>query len=155
MGLFKKRKSNKKSFKTRLVDEGLKMMGVSQLQVGLDASLGVIKDTVRYNLHDKKAVEEPFYMPVERYIRIQKEFKKILFLFLFFFVLDIMYLLVGLYHHEWKLSLMCVGFGVLILAFLFRYHFWLYQMKRKTLGCPFSEWYKDEVVSRWKKQKEA
>lgn len=38
------------------------------------------------------------------------------------------------------------GLMLLLLGQGFRYHFWLYQMQERKLGCSFAEWYKNGLM---------
>lgn len=73
--------------------------------------------------------------------------------------------------HQLFLSFMCIGFAVVVygaymlfmghpwltlismllslyaFANAFKFHFWLYQIKQKRLGCTFKEWLNSEVYS--------
>ena len=42
-------------------------------------------------------------------------------------------------------SLGSMGIFFFVLAQLFRYHFWLFQIRQKRLGCTFKEWLRDLV----------
>ncbi|MCX7122845.1 MAG: hypothetical protein NTV32_04125 [Gammaproteobacteria bacterium] len=142
MGFFKKTGN-------KAVKEGLRIVAADQLKQGLDANLGIIKGAMRYNLRKHIPESDHFSMDTARYIEIQKSFKKIVFLFIFLFFFAILYSIINVFQHDWKLVFLSLSFSVLCLAFGFRYHFWLYQMKRKMLGCTFQEWVRDEVKVRF------
>ena len=145
MGLFSKTKNT-------AVKEGLRMVGADEVRRGFRVNLEMIKSAVSYNLTKRAPSEARFSMDTSRYIQIQKEFKKILFLFIFIFIFAIIYFVISLAEHNWKLSLMTFGFAALCVALMFRYHFWLYQMKRKRLGCSFQDWYQDEIKARFQRK---
>ncbi len=143
MGLFKKAKIG-------AIKEGLRIVGAEEVKGGFNAIKVMVKSAISYNLTRRPPPEAPFSMDTSRYIQIQKEFKKILFLFIFLFFFAIIYTVISVFEYHWKVSFMGLGFAAICLAFAFRYHFWLYQMKRKRLGCTFQEWYQDEIKARFK-----
>jgi hypothetical protein len=143
MGWFKKTGSS-------VVKKVGRVVAVDELKQGYDANISMVRNAVRYNLTKRAPPTEPFSMPTERYIEIQKSFRKIVFFFIFLFFFAILYTMASAITHNWKLVFLSLAFGTLCLAFAFRYHFWLYQMKRKMLGCTFQDWYRDEVQARFK-----
>lgn len=69
-----------------------------------------------------------------------KEFKRLIAVFLFLFVGLLVYLLYAIYEKAWIASLGTSGILLFVCAQLFRYHFWLFQIKQQRLGCTFREW---------------
>ena len=138
MGIFSKTKNT-------IVKEGLRAVGAQEISSGFNGICSVIKRTIRYNLTKQPASDLPFDMDATRYIQIQKYLKKVLFIFIFILFFAIIYCMKGLAEHNWRLFITSFGFSTVCLVFAFRYHFWLYQLKRRKLGCTFQEWYRDEV----------
>ena len=48
--------------------------------------------------------------------------------------------------HAW-ITLICTFLGIYAFAQAFRFHFWLFQIKHRKLGCTFSEWFNSEIHS--------
>ena len=45
------------------------------------------------------------------------------------------------FQQAWRAFLPCVGFSLVILTQIFRYHFWLFQIRQRRLGCSFRDWF--------------
>ena len=148
MGIFKKTGD-------KLSKEGLRIVGANEVKQGFKVSADVVKDLARYNLKKYVPTSPHFSMDTERYVEVQKSFKKILIMFICLLFFAIMMIVIALLQHNWKWVITSFGFFVLCGSFFFRYHFWLYQMKRKKLGCTFGEWYRDVIQSRFKVPKSA
>jgi intracellular multiplication protein IcmV len=48
---------------------------------------------------------------------------------------------------SYRVALACFGLTAFLIGQAFRYHFWLFQMKRRKLGCSFKEWMKEGVLN--------
>jgi intracellular multiplication protein IcmV len=69
-----------------------------------------------------------------------QEFKRLITWFsliTFFLLLYFVYLL---FEHAWFASMGCLGIMLVMIGQIFRYHFWLYQIRERKLGCSFREW---------------
>lgn len=42
-------------------------------------------------------------------------------------------------------SILCISISFLALTFAFRYHFWLFQLNNKKLGCSLKEWLNNKI----------
>lgn len=68
-------------------------------------------------------------------------FKRLTSIFILFAILIFVYLLYLLFFkHAYFVSLGCVGILMIIAGQIFRYNFWLFQMRERRLGCTFREW---------------
>ncbi len=144
-----------KNTASKLKTTAKRMFAAKELQQGFNENYGVIKKICSYNLKKFTPDYDHFSMPTAQYIEIQKGFRKILFLFIFILAFAMLYAFINLIKGHYTLFFLSLSFSFLCLIFTFRYHFWLYQMKRKKLGCTFTEWYRDEVKVRLSKTTKA
>ncbi|CAM4412298.1 MAG: hypothetical protein LEGION0398_MBIBDBAK_00307 [Legionellaceae bacterium] len=75
-----------------------------------------------------------------------KQFTLYVRLFLGIFFLICLYLIYLMYHHAFMAFFASLGLMLFVLGQAFRYHFWVYQMKKRKLSCQFSEWFKDSFM---------
>lgn len=73
--------------------------------------------------------------------RIKKNIKKQLMVVAIFTILAAMFSIYELVAMNFLPFLCAVAFLVAMLAVGFRYHFWLFQVKQRKLGCSVGEWY--------------
>lgn len=73
-------------------------------------------------------------------IQRNKEFTRLMWLWIFLFFLSISYSIYLLYSHALRGFFPCLGISFIILTQIFRYHFWLFQIKQRRLGCGFRDW---------------
>lgn len=69
-------------------------------------------------------------------------------LFYFFIILSALIVSYGLYlafTGSMISSLICFGLAIYALAQAFRFHFWLFQLKQRKLGCTIKEWINSKV----------
>jgi len=71
-----------------------------------------------------------------------KEFKRLVRVFIFIIIGLLAYLVYAIIQKSWIASLGTMGILLVALAQLFRYHFWLFQITQKRLGCTYTEWYR-------------
>lgn len=57
----------------------------------------------------------------------------------------LVYLIIG---GHWKGVLVCFGVVLLAASLAFRYHFWLFQLEKRKLGCSFREWLKEGLLGK-------
>jgi intracellular multiplication protein IcmV len=53
--------------------------------------------------------------------------------------------------NSYSVALACFGLTAFLIGQAFRYHFWLFQMKRRKLGCSFKEWMKEGLLNAQKR----
>ena len=68
------------------------------------------------------------------------EFKRLIAVFSFITFCLLLYFLYLLVEHAWLASAGCFGIMLVMIGQIFRYHFWLYQIRERKLGCTFREW---------------
>lgn len=73
-------------------------------------------------------------------IQRSQEFNRLYKVFSILFFALCLYLVYVLFKKAWIASLGTSGVMLIVLAQLFRYHFWLFQIKERRLGCSFKEW---------------
>ena len=80
--------------------------------------------------------------------RIAKQYQRFKWLFVFFFLLSLVILFYAIYM-VMKGSVFGFIFSLLLMVLslgnAFRYHFWMFQIKHKKLGCTFKEWYHSSI----------
>lgn len=126
-----------------------RMVGAKELERGFRENYSALRELCNYNLKKFSPPSDHFSMPTAEFLKVQQGYKKTFFLFVFLFCFAVLYTLLTLIKHHWLLAFVNLNFTLLCAAFMFRYHFWLYQMKRKTLGCTFGQWYEDEIKARF------
>ncbi len=65
--------------------------------------------------------------------------------FFVFAVLLALYTLYLLFHGVFMGALLALAVTVLIGMHAFKYHFWMFQIKHKKLGCSFNEWKSNKI----------
>lgn len=142
-----------KGVKDKSVKTGKRLVGYDQLNQGLRNNVSIAKEIYDANTKEVVSDQETFQIPVESVVGAQKGFKNILVIFLGLFGFAVLYFVMNLIAGRWIIALLTVAFAVLCLSIAFRYHFWLYQIKKKTLGLNFADYYRDEIAPLWKKPK--
>ncbi len=108
----------------------------------------------------KPEVTETFDEAIER-LGLKKEdlnsTEKTYFIYaLLFFVLAVADFIYGVYllffHVAFLGFILALAVCVLLLSQAFRYHFWVYQIQQRKLGCTFEEW-RDNLLGKSKKRK--
>lgn len=69
-----------------------------------------------------------------------KEFTRLMWVWVFLFLVSISYSIYLFHIHAFRGFYPGLGICIIILTQIFRYHFWLYQIKQRRLGCGFSDW---------------
>lgn len=75
----------------------------------------------------------------------ESEFKRLVIIFALIGLGVLLYFIYAVTQKAWIASLGSIGIFLVVLAQLFRYHFWLFQIRQKRLGCTFKEWLRDLV----------
>ena len=68
------------------------------------------------------------------------EFNRLIAIMLTLFFLIISYGIYLAWQGSWSGFLPCISMSLFVLGLAFRYHFWLFQIKQRKLGCTFREW---------------
>lgn len=80
-----------------------------------------------------------------------KEFTRLLWIWIFLFFVSVSYSVYLLfYNHSLRGFFPCLGICIIILTQIFRYHFWLFQIKQRRLGCNFRDWFSYQFFNRKK-----
>lgn len=146
MGLFS-------SLKQKTVHTGQRLVGYEQMKQGFSDQASMVKGIFNYNTKKFIAQEERTYIPTEEVTQASKAFKMMVVLFDILFLFSLLYCTANLLAHHWITALLSLAFAVLCLSFAFRYHFWLYQIKRKMLGLTFKDYYRDVLKGKVKDKK--
>ena len=68
-------------------------------------------------------------------------------LMIFYLIIALLILCYGIYivsyYKNYMGFVMCFAVTIFALTHAFRYHFWIYQIKNKKLGCSLKEWFLD------------
>lgn len=68
-------------------------------------------------------------------------YTKMFFLYVIVFAIDIIWLLINIFHGQWIVSVLCVAFGVMCMALIFKQHYWLTQIRVGAVGLSLKEWF--------------
>jgi intracellular multiplication protein IcmV len=79
-------------------------------------------------------------------IQRSKEFTRLMWIWIFLFLVSIVYSAYLLYNQAFRGFYPCLGISVVILTQIFRYHFWLFQIKQRRLGCSFRDWLNGQFI---------
>ncbi len=80
----------------------------------------------------------------------RKEFSRLMWIWIFLFLINIAYSIYLLHHHSYRGFYPCLGISIIILTQVFRYHFWLFQIKQRRLGCSFRNWLNGQFIGKKK-----
>jgi len=120
---------------------------------GFKAVVSAGKKLVRY---ETAKHHETFAQAAERLqlseSDLQGRAQEFLKLTLIYLAIAVVILLYALYLFFWGESpaggMLAVGVSALAFFYAFRYHFWLFQVKNRKLGCTFKEWFNSKVESK-------
>ena len=71
----------------------------------------------------------------------RENFKKLAITYFAIFVLSVFYILYNLINHNMITAILAVCFSLACLSMAFRYHFWVFQIKVRRLGCSFKDYF--------------
>ena len=71
----------------------------------------------------------------------RENFKKLAVTYFIIFILSFFYILYNLANHNMITAVLSVCFSLACLSMAFRYHFWVYQIKVRRLGCSFKDYF--------------
>jgi intracellular multiplication protein IcmV len=69
-----------------------------------------------------------------------REFTRLMWIWVFLFLVSISYSIYLFHIHAFRGFYPGLGICFIILTQIFRYHFWLFQIKQRRLGCGFCDW---------------
>ncbi|MES2998771.1 MAG: type IVB secretion system protein IcmV [Pseudomonadota bacterium] len=72
--------------------------------------------------------------------RRMKAFTRLMWIWILLFLISIAYSIHLLFENSLRGFFPCLGVTVIILTQIFRYHFWIFQIKQRRLGCGFRDW---------------
>ncbi len=78
-------------------------------------------------------------------IERQKEFTRLCYFFIFIAMTIIVYALYMAFHGSMTTSLISFCLALYALTQAFRFHFWLFQLRNRKLGCTIKEWMNSEI----------
>lgn len=81
----------------------------------------------------------------EDLVQRQKEFTRLCYFFVFLAVTIIIYALWMAFHGSMTTSLISFCLALYALTQAFRFHFWLFQLRNRKLGCSIREWMNSEI----------
>lgn len=73
-------------------------------------------------------------------IQRRREFTRLMWIWIFLFFVAISYSLYLLLAHALRGFFPSLAMVFIILTQIFRYHFWIFQIKQRRLGCNFRDW---------------
>jgi intracellular multiplication protein IcmV len=101
----------------------------------------------KFFIPEQATVEESFEDALQRLgvteadlVQRRKEFTRLLWLWVALFFISFAYSLHLLSEQALRGFFPCLGFNLVILTQIFRYHFWIFQIKQRRLGCSFRDW---------------
>ena len=83
-------------------------------------------------------------------IQRSKEFTRLMWIWISLFLVTIAYSIYLLRNHFFRGFYPCLGISIIILTQIFRYHFWLFQIKQRRLGCNFRDWLNGQFTGKKK-----
>jgi len=83
----------------------------------------------------------------EQILAARRSFRIIFSIYVVMFFAVLVYLAYNIAHADYLLAVACLALLLLCVAQAFKYHFWLFQIKKNKLGCTFSEWF-DHVLAK-------
>ena len=83
-------------------------------------------------------------------IQRSKEFTRLMWIWISLFLVSIVYSIYLLNNHFLRGFYPCLGISIIILTQIFRYHFWLFQIKQRRLGCSFRDWLNGQFIGKKK-----
>lgn len=75
-----------------------------------------------------------------------KEFKRLVIIFMLFTLLLLGYVGYLIWEESYKIATVVFCLDLIVLANAFRYHFWLFQLRQRKLGCSFAEWFYEGLL---------
>ncbi len=134
--------------KNKSVNAGKHLLGVDQIKQGYSTGFSIAKELVESNINPTPATDkDEVQIPIQQVDSAKHAFKRLLIFFSLLFVFGILYTLLNLVQKNWIIALLALAFSVLCLSLAFRYHFWLFQIKKRMLGMDFKDYYQAQKNS--------
>ncbi|MDF2529137.1 MAG: hypothetical protein K0Q57_17 [Gammaproteobacteria bacterium] len=122
-----------------------RMFGVREIVDNFKFVESFSKDVIGSELKSSSTGERPLTIEQDKLQATKATFKKLVISYLIIAFAAFLYFTYNMATHNYIVALLSVAFILLCLSFAFRYHFWLFQMKKGRLGCSFSEWLQDTL----------
>ena len=137
-------KSGTKKFFKPLVDVP-SWIGFGQLKERTGYIASVIKNifTIDKPSESKETFDEAarrLHLDEAALSKRQKGLQRLLIIYFILNLAVAIYLIYSLWQSAWLASMASFGILAVLLGQLFRYHFWLFQLRQRRLGCTFREW---------------
>jgi intracellular multiplication protein IcmV len=121
-----------------------KWIGYRQLVKSNRSMVALLK---KYFIPEQAHTQESFAVALQRLnlkesdlIQRRREFTRLMWIWVFLFFVTIGYSLYLLLEHALRGFFPSLAIAFIILTQVFRYHFWLFQIKQRRLGCSFRDW---------------
>lgn len=102
----------------------------------------------KFFIPDQAHTQESFAAALQRLnlkesdlIQRRQEFTRLMWIWILLFCVTIAYSVYLLIEHSLRGFFPTLTIGVIILTQIFRYHFWIFQIKQRRLGCNFRDWF--------------
>lgn len=103
--------------------------------------------TKKFFIPEQASTQESFQAALDRLkltevdlVQRRKEFTRLMWIWILLFLISIAYSIHLLLENSLRGFFPCLGVMVIILTQIFRYHFWIFQIKQRRLGCNFRDW---------------
>jgi hypothetical protein len=124
------------------------MFGVRDLTNNYKFVKDYSKEVINSELHAKSTGRKPIEADPKQLSSTYNIFKKLFISYLIIFFAALIYSSYNFGHHHIVAGFLSIGFSLLCLSFAFRYHFWMFQIKRGELGCTFKDWYNATIMGK-------
>ncbi|MDF2691496.1 MAG: icmV [Gammaproteobacteria bacterium] len=117
-----------------------RMFGVKELTENFKFVKNYSQEVITSELHVKPEGKKPITENQQQLLSTYEVFKKLCTTFLIIAGLSILYSIYNFVHKHSIPAFLSLGFCLLCLSYAFRYHFWMFQITKRQLGCSFKEW---------------
>jgi len=117
-----------------------RMFGLRELIDNLKFFKNYSEEVITSELHAKPDGKKPITTESTQLDSTYQVFKKLCISYLIIAFCALIYSAYNFAHHHIVSGLISIGFFLLCLSFAFRYNFWMYQIRKRELGCTFREW---------------
>jgi intracellular multiplication protein IcmV len=101
----------------------------------------------KFFIPEKAHTQESFAVALQRLnlkesdlIQRRREFTRLMWIWIFLFFVTIAYSVYLFMGHSLRGFFPSLAISFIILTQIFRYHFWIFQIKQRRLGCNFRDW---------------
>jgi hypothetical protein len=117
-----------------------RMFGVREITDNFKFVKNYSEEVITSELHSNKAGRKPITTDAKELESTYAVFKKLCITYLIIAVCSIVYSAYHFAHQHTVAGLISISFCLMCLSFAFRYHFWMFQIRKRELGCTFREW---------------